>query len=119
VRVAELMAFQCSKVLDIVDNTYPIISRYKDFSLERHEAYRHSSELVSKSIQMKLQIFVLGQSYMHYMYLYEHHMVVMKGHVHNHAHLEGSMIEGHTTEEVIACYTDYIKDGKPIVVLVS
>jgi hypothetical protein len=24
------------------------------------------------------------------------------------------MIEGYTTEEVIQCYTDYIKDGKPI-----
>jgi hypothetical protein len=56
---------------------------------------------------------------MHYMYPYEHHMVVMKGHVHNHTHLEGSMIEGYTTEEVIECYTDYIKDGKPIGVLVS
>jgi hypothetical protein len=28
-------------------------------------------------------------------------MVVMKGYVHNHAHLEGSMIEGYTIEEVI------------------
>jgi hypothetical protein len=46
------------------------------------------------------QIFVLGPLYMHYMYLYEHHMVVMKGYVRNHAHPEGSMIEGYTTEEV-------------------
>jgi hypothetical protein len=29
------------------------------------------------------------------------------------------MIEGYTTEEVIECYTDYIKDGKPIGVSVS
>jgi hypothetical protein len=29
------------------------------------------------------------------------------------------MIEGYTTEEVIECYTDYIKDGKPIGVPVS
>jgi hypothetical protein len=29
------------------------------------------------------------------------------------------MIEGYTTEEVIECYADYIKDGKPIGVLVS
>jgi hypothetical protein len=56
---------------------------------------------------------------MHYIYPYEHHMVVMKGHVHNHAHLESSMIGGYTTEEVIGCYTDYIKDEKPIGVLVS
>jgi hypothetical protein len=41
--VAELMAFQHSKVLDIDDDTYPIISCYRDFSLKRLEAYRHSS----------------------------------------------------------------------------
>ncbi len=46
-------------------------------------------------------------------------MVVMKGYVRNRAHPEGSMIEGYTTEEVIECYADYIKDGKPIGVLVS
>jgi hypothetical protein len=46
-------------------------------------------------------------------------MVVTKGHVHNHTHPKGSMIEGYTTEEVIECYTDYIKDGKPICVPVS
>jgi hypothetical protein len=64
-------------------------------------------------------IFVLGPSYMHYMYQYERHTEVMKGYVHNHAHSEGSMIEGYTTEEVIECYTDYIKDEKPIGVSVS
>jgi hypothetical protein len=36
------------------------------------------------------QIFVLGPSYMHYMYPYEHHMVVMKGYVCNRAHPEGN-----------------------------
>jgi hypothetical protein len=46
-------------------------------------------------------------------------MVVMKGYICNHAHPEGSMIEGYTTEEVIECYADYIKDGKLIGVLVS
>jgi hypothetical protein len=64
-------------------------------------------------------IFMLGPSYMHYMYPYECHMVVMKGYVRNCAHPEGSMIEGYTTEEVIKFYTDYIKDGKPIHVPVS
>jgi hypothetical protein len=48
-----------------------------------------------------------------------HHMVVMMGYVCNRAHPEGSMIEGYTTEEVIKCYTDYIKDGKLIGVSVS
>jgi hypothetical protein len=44
------------------------------------------------------QIFVLGSMYMHHMYPYERHMVVMKGHVRNRAHPEGSMIEDYTTE---------------------
>jgi hypothetical protein len=70
-------------------------------------------------IYLTYQIFVLGPSYMHYMYPYEHYMVVMKDYVCNHVHPEGSMIEGYTTEEVVKCYTDYIKDGKPIGVLVS
>jgi hypothetical protein len=56
---------------------------------------------------------------MHYMYPYERHMVVMKGYVCNRAHYDGSVIEGYTTEEVIECYADYIKDGKSISVLVS
>jgi hypothetical protein len=60
------------------------------------------------------QIFVLGPSYMHYMYPYKRHMVVMKGYVCNCAHPEGSMTEGYTTEEVVECYIDYIKDGKLI-----
>jgi hypothetical protein len=70
-------------------------------------------------IHLPDQIFVLGPSYMQYMYPYERHMVVMKDYVRNCAHHEGSMIEGYTTEEVIECYTDYIKDGKPIGVPVS
>jgi hypothetical protein len=70
-------------------------------------------------IHLADQIFVLAPSYKHYMYPYERHMVVMKGYVRNHAHPKGSMIEGYTTEVVIECYTDYIKDGKPIGVLVS
>jgi hypothetical protein len=55
--VVELTSFQCSKVLDVYDDTYPIISCYRDFSIKKHEAYRHSSELVSESIQMKLCCF--------------------------------------------------------------
>jgi hypothetical protein len=42
------------------------------------------------------QIFILGPTYMHLMCPYEHHMVVMKGYLRNHAHAEGSMIEGYT-----------------------
>jgi hypothetical protein len=57
VQAAKLMAFQCYKVLDIDDDTYPIISRYRYFSLKRHETNRHSSEFMSESIQMKLCCF--------------------------------------------------------------
>jgi hypothetical protein len=32
---------------------------------------------------------------------------------------EGSIMEGYTTEEVLECYNDYMKDGKPIGVPVS
>jgi hypothetical protein len=46
-------------------------------------------------------------------------MVVMKGYVRNCAHPEGSMIEGYTTEDVIECCIDYIKDGNPIGVPIS
>jgi hypothetical protein len=46
-------------------------------------------------------------------------MVVMKGYVRNHAHPEGSMREGYTTEVVIKFYADYIKDGKLMGVPVS
>jgi hypothetical protein len=53
------------------------------------------------------------------MYPYELRIVVMKGDVLNHAHPEGSMIESYTTEEVVECYADYIKDGKPMGVPVS
>jgi hypothetical protein len=70
-------------------------------------------------IHLADRIFVLGPSYMHYMYPYERHMVVMKGYVHNRVHTEGSMIESYTTKEVIECYVDYIKDGKQIGVPVS
>jgi hypothetical protein len=41
--VIELTTFQCSKVLDVDDDTYPIISHYRDFNLERLETYPHSS----------------------------------------------------------------------------
>jgi hypothetical protein len=70
-------------------------------------------------IHLADQIFVLGPMYIHYMYPYERHMVVMKGYVCNRAHPEGSMIEGYTTEEVIECCIDYMKDGNPIGVSVS
>jgi hypothetical protein len=70
-------------------------------------------------IHLTYHTFVLGPMYMHHMYPYERHMIVMKGYVSNCAHLEGSMIEGYTTKEVIKCCIDYMKDGNPISVPVS
>jgi hypothetical protein len=70
-------------------------------------------------IHLADQIFVLGPMYMHHMYPYDHHMIVMKGYVRNRAHPEGSMIEGYTTEEIIECCVDYKKDGNPVGVPVS
>jgi hypothetical protein len=66
-------------------------------------------------IHLANQIFVLGPTYICYMYPYERHMVVKKGYVRNRAHHECSTVEGYRTEEIIECYTDYIKDGKQLV----
>jgi hypothetical protein len=70
-------------------------------------------------IHLADHIFILGPTYMHYMYLYECHMTVMKGYVRNRAHPESFMIEYYTTDEVIECSVDYIKDRKPIGVPVT
>jgi hypothetical protein len=43
----------------------------------------------------------------------------MKKFVRTHAHPEGSIIEGYTTEEIIECCADYIKDGTSIGLPVS
>jgi hypothetical protein len=65
------------------------------------------------------QIFVLGPMYLHHMYPYRRYMSITKGYVRNRAHPEGSMIEGYAIEEVLECYNDNMKDGKPICVPVS
>jgi hypothetical protein len=46
-------------------------------------------------------------------------MVVIKGYVCNRAHPEGFIIDGYTTEEVIECCIDYMKDENPIDVPIS
>jgi hypothetical protein len=76
------------------------------------------------------QIFILSPMYMHYMYPYERHMVVMKGYVHNHAHPEGSMIEGYTTKStmwnmrknttnMMRCLSLWIKNDKYVEINIS
>jgi hypothetical protein len=58
------------------------------------------------------KILTLCPLYLHSMFSYERLLVVLKAYVHNRAHPEGSIMEGHTTKEVVECCVDYIKDGK-------
>lgn len=65
-------------------------------------------------VQIVPQIIEIGPLYLHQMWAYERYMSVLRGYVHNRAHLEGSMIEGYTTEEGVECCIDYMKDATPI-----
>jgi hypothetical protein len=58
------------------------------------------------------QILTLGRLYLHSMFPYEQFLAVLKAYVRNRAHPEGCIMEGYTTEEVVECCTDYIKDAK-------
>jgi hypothetical protein len=60
------------------------------------------------------QILTLSPLYLHSMFPYERYLAVLKSYVRNRAHLEGSIMEGYTTEEVVECCADYVKDGKRI-----
>jgi hypothetical protein len=48
------------------------------------------------------------------MFLYERYLAILKSYVRNRADPEGSIMEGYTTEEVVECCADYVKDGKRI-----
>jgi hypothetical protein len=65
-------------------------------------------------IHLMYQILTLGPLYLHRMFLYEQFLTVLKAYVRNHVHPEGSIMEGYTTEEVVECCANYIKDGKRI-----
>jgi hypothetical protein len=58
------------------------------------------------------QIFTLDPLYLHSMFLYERYLTVLKSYVRNRAHPEDSIMEGYTTEEVVECCADYVKDEK-------
>jgi hypothetical protein len=58
------------------------------------------------------QILTLGRLYLHSMFPYEQFLAVLKAYVRNRAHPEGCIMEGYTTEEVVECCADYIKDAK-------
>jgi hypothetical protein len=60
------------------------------------------------------QIHTLSSLYLHSMFSYERYLVVLKSYVRNRAHPKGSIMKGYTTEEVVECYIDYVKDGKRI-----
>jgi hypothetical protein len=65
-------------------------------------------------IHLMDQILTLGPLYLHSMFPYERYLAVLKAYVHNRAHLEGCIMECYTTEEVVECCMDYVKDGKQI-----
>jgi hypothetical protein len=65
-------------------------------------------------IHLMEPIHTLGLLYLHSMFLYERFLVVLKAYVRYSAHPEGSIMEGYTTEEVVECCVDYVKDGKRI-----
>jgi hypothetical protein len=52
------------------------------------------------------------------MFPYEWFLTVLKANVRNRVHPEGSILEGYTTEDVVKCCVDYIKDGKQIGLLI-
>jgi hypothetical protein len=60
------------------------------------------------------QILILGPLYLRSMFPYKRYLAVLKSYVQNHAHPEGSIMEGYTTEEVVECCADYVKDEKMI-----
>jgi hypothetical protein len=63
-------------------------------------------------IHLRDQILTLGSLYLHSMFSYELYLVVLKSYVWNRAHPKGSLMEGCTTEEVVECCADYVKDVK-------
>jgi hypothetical protein len=64
------------------------------------------------------QIHTLDPLYLYSMFSYERYLSVLKSYVWNHAHPKGSIMEGYTTEEVVECCADYVKDGKMIDLLI-
>jgi hypothetical protein len=48
------------------------------------------------------------------MWSYERFMSVLSQYMHTLAYLEGSMIDGYSTEEVIECYQEYLKGQRGI-----
>ena len=62
-------------------------------------------------IHMVDQIQALGPLYLHEMWTYERFMSILNRYVLNHAHSEGSMIEGYNTEEDIESCLGYLQNN--------
>jgi hypothetical protein len=60
------------------------------------------------------QLLTLGLLYLHSMFSYEQYLTVLKSYVQNRANLEGFIMEGYTTEKVVECCADYVKDRKRV-----
>ena len=61
-------------------------------------------------VHMVPQMQALGPMYLHQMWTYERFISILNRYVLNRAHPEGSIIEGYSTEEVIECCQDYLKE---------
>lgn len=59
-------------------------------------------------VHLVKEISILGPVYLHNMWPFERFMSVLKNYVLNHARLEGSIIKGYGTEEVIEFCVDFI-----------
>jgi hypothetical protein len=64
------------------------------------------------------QIHTLCPLYLHSIFPYEWFLSVLNAYVWNRTHPEGSIMESYTTEEVVECCVDYVKDGKRIGLLI-
>jgi hypothetical protein len=58
------------------------------------------------------QIHTSDPLYIHSIFSYERYLAVLKSYVRNRAHPEGSIMECYTTEEVVECCANYVKDEK-------
>jgi hypothetical protein len=58
------------------------------------------------------QILTLSQLYLYSIFPYERYLAVLMSYVQNRAHPKGSIMECYTTEEMVECCANYVKDEK-------
>nr|ABA98485.1 transposon protein, putative, CACTA, En/Spm sub-class [Oryza sativa Japonica Group] len=105
---------------NVFDN---IVGTLLDMPKKTKDGLESRMDLVEMGIREELhpqegekngKMVALGPLYLHQMWSYERYMAVLKGYVRNRAHPEGSMVKGYSTEEVVECCIDYLKDGYAI-----